>query len=108
MVVNMDVDGQRNDTIHDSADQKMTRDAEMKVTVSTSGEQNGARRMRRYTAERHCTAHDGRRHGSRADSIGMLWGEQTRTRSREGGDDCGRPGRCKTGDGASPLSQGRI
>jgi hypothetical protein len=38
MVVNMDVDGQRNDTGHDSADQKTTRDAEMKVTVSTSGE----------------------------------------------------------------------
>jgi hypothetical protein len=91
----MDVDGQRNDTGHDSADQKTTRDAGV---GGHSFDERGAERGEE-DEKVHCrtalqcteggtAAHDGRRHASRADSIGMLWGEQTRTRSGEGGDDC--------------------
>ncbi|KAJ7358273.1 hypothetical protein DFH08DRAFT_802110 [Mycena albidolilacea] len=54
-MANVDVDGERNDTGRDSTDQKTTADAEMEGTASTSGEQNAAMRMRRCTAERHCT-----------------------------------------------------
>jgi hypothetical protein len=106
----MDMDRQRNNTDHDSADQKMTRDAEMKVTVSTSGEQNGARRMRRYTAERHCTA---RREVQQRMMAGGTRHEQTLSGccgENRGAREAGRAAMTAEGRDVAkrPLSQGRI